>query len=233
MCSRYSLTSPPEAVRAYFRATGETAFPPRYNIAPTQPALIVRANHAGERELVLVRWGLIPSWVKDPREFTTLINARCETAAEKPSFRGPLRHRRCLVPADGFYEWTGPARAKQPHLIRPKPDSNLPMLALAGVWEHWLGADGSEVETMAILTTSANTTVSAIHDRMPVIVDRPDFDTWLDCTPGSAEPIMHLLRPAPEGLLETRPVSTRLNNVRNEGAELQTALTSDLGAKLI
>lgn len=233
MCSRYSLTSPPQAVRSYFRAGGETTFPARYNIAPTQPALIVRANHNGERDLVLVRWGLIPSWVKDPRDYTTLINARSETAAEKPSFRGPLRHRRCLVPADGFYEWTGPARAKQPHLISAKPGSNTPLLALAGLWEHWLGADGSEIETMAILTVGANRTVSAVHDRMPVIIEPDDFDTWLDCTPGSAEPVMHLLRPAPDTLLDIRPVSTRLNSVRNEGPDLQGEPTSDLGAKLI
>lgn len=233
MCSRYSLTSPPEAVRAYFRATGETAFPPRYNIAPTQPALIVRANASGNRELVLVRWGLIPAWVKDPRGYTTLINARCETAAGKPSFRGPLRHRRCLVPADGFYEWTGPARAKQPHLITARPECQRPLLALAGIWEHWLGADGSEVETMAILTTAANTTMQPVHDRMPVIVEPQDFGIWLDCTPGSAEPVAHLLRPASDTLLQVRLVSPRLNNVRNEGAALLADPSSETSAELI
>ena len=167
MCSRYSLTSPAEAVRAYFGHANTVEFPPRYNIAPSQPVGIVRTGHDGAREFALVRWGLIPSWVKDPRSFTMLINARSESILEKPSFRGSIRHRRCIVPADGFYEWTGPPKNKQPHLIRSK--SNGPM-GFAGVWEHWLGADGSEMESMAIITTDANATMATIHDRMPAIL---------------------------------------------------------------
>ena len=211
MCSRYTLTSPPEAVRSYFRTVNGLDFPPRPNIAPTQPVLIVRADRRGGREQTLVRWGLIPAWVKNPVEFATLINARSESAAEKPSFRGPLRHRRCLVPADGFYEWTaaptpGRPKAKRPHLIRPKTAAGAHLFAMAGLWEHWLGADGSEIETMAILTVEANPTVAAVHDRMPVILAPGDFDTWLDCTPGSAEPIGDLMRPAPAGLLEVMAI---------------------------
>ena len=141
MCSRYSLTSPPEAVRAYFRYDNEAVFPPRYNIAPSQPVAIVRDTHNGGRELALVRWGLIPSWVKGPREFRMMINARSETAAEKPSFRAAMRHRRCLVPTDGFYEWTGAAGAKRPHLVRLRECGPMGM---AGIYEHWQGADGSE-----------------------------------------------------------------------------------------
>lgn len=218
MCSRYSLTSPPEAVRAYFKYETEADFPPRYNIAPTQPVAIVRMDQKGRREMALVRWGLIPSWVKDPREFSTLINARSETAADKPSFRGAMRHHRCLVPADGFYEWTGPAGAKVPHLIRPRDHG---LLAMAGIFEHWLGADGSELETMAILTTSANATMAPIHDRMPVILKPEHFDIWLDCRPGSAGFVLPLLQPAPDGLLEVITVSRKLNNPRNEGPEVQ------------
>ena len=233
MCTRYSLTSPVEAVRSYFRADGVGPYPARYNIAPTQPVLIVRQAQSGGRELALVRWGLIPSWVKDPREFSTLVNARSETAAEKPSFRGPLRHRRCLVPTDGYYEWTGRPGAKQPHLIRPKTDSGAHLMAMAGIWEHWLGADGSELQTMAILTTGASTTVAAVHDRMPVIVPTDDFDAWLDCSPGSSQPIQHVLWAAPGGMLEILAVSPRLNNSRNDGADLWNVRDDVNGTKLI
>lgn len=225
MCSRYSLTSPPEAIGKLFAVRIEEPFPPRYNIAPTEPVLIVRNGEHAARELRLVRWGLIPSWVKDPREFSTLINARSETAAEKPSFRGAMRHRRCLVPTDGFYEWTGKAGAKRPHLVRLKEHAPF---AFAGIWEHWLGSDGSEVETMAILTTSANADMAPIHDRMPVIVRPEDFARWLDVIPGTAEPVLDLLHPVPEGSLEIVEVSPKLNNPRNEGPELQTPVGTTL-----
>jgi len=217
MCSRYSLTSPAEAVRSYFGAFVREEFPPRYNIAPTQPVHIVCLSPRHQRELMLVRWGLIPSWVKNPAEFATLINARAETAFEKPSFRAALRHRRCLVPTDGFYEWTGDKGAKQPHLIRKRGGG---LFALAGVWEHWIGADGSEIDTMAILTVGANSTMRAIHDRMPAIVPPEAFDLWLDTRSGSADIAPAILQPAPAGLLEIVPVSRRLNNPRNEGPEL-------------
>lgn len=217
MCSRYNLTSPPEAVRSYFNCRIETGFPPRFNIAPTQPVAIVRNDQAGARELHLVRWGLIPSWVKDPRQFSTLINARSETAAEKPSFRGAMRHRRCLVPANGFYEWTGPAGRKRPHVFRPVDRG---LMAFAGLHEHWLGADGSEVETMAILTVAANGTVAPIHDRMPVILAQAQFEPWLDCRSGSAVDVLAFLKPAADDLLEVAELSDRLNNSRLEGAHL-------------
>lgn len=220
MCSRYNLTAPPEAVRAFFSAQGEMDFPPRYNIAPTQPALIVRNDANAQRELVLVRWGLIPSWAKDPAQIkTTLINARAEGAPDKPSFRGPLRHRRCLVPATGFYEWTGRPGAKQPHHMTPRGGG---VMALGGLWEHWLGADGSELETMAILTVEANRAMAHLHDRMPLIIQPGDFDQWLDCRPGTAEFVMDLMRPAPDDFLDFSEVSRKLNSVRNEGAGLLT-----------
>lgn len=218
MCSRYSLTSPPEAVRAYFRYDNEAAFPPRYNIAPSQPVAIVRSTERGGRELALVRWGLIPSWVKDPREFRMLINARGETAAEKPSFRAGMRHRRCLVPTDGFYEWTGVTGAKRPFLVRPRAGGPMGM---AGIWEHWLGADGSEIETMAILTVAANEAMAALHDRMPAIIAPEHFDAWLDCRSGSSREVVDLLTSAPNDLLDLVEVSRKLNNPRNEGPEVQ------------
>lgn len=217
MCSRYNLTAPHEAVRRVFGYRNDEPFPPRYNIAPTQPAAIVRIGVHGERELALVRWALLPGWVKDPRTFSTLINARSESAAEKPSFRSAMRHRRCLVPATGFYEWTGKAGAKVPYLIRPRDQG---ILAFAGIWEHWLGADGSEIDTMAILTVGANRTVAAIHDRMPAIVGPELFEPWLDCRGTMAEIAAALLAPASEDLLEVIQVSRALNNPRNEGPEL-------------
>ena len=218
MCSRYNLTAPPEAVRMFFNATGEADFPPRYNIAPTQPVLIVRDRDSKGRELVLVRWGLIPAWSKDPSLLKTmLINARAETAADKSSFRGPLRHRRCLVPATGYYEWTGKAGAKQPHMIRPR---NGGVMGMAGIWDHWLGADGSEIETMAILTVEASGEPRALHDRMPLILPPEAFAAWLDCRPGSAVHIMDLMYAPHEDLLETVPVSRKVNNVRSEGPDI-------------
>lgn len=220
MCSRYSLTSPPEAVRAYFGLGEIEPFPPRYNIAPTQPAHIVRIGVRGQRELVLVRWGLIPGWVKDPAQFSTLINARAETLAEKPSFRGALRHKRCLVPTNGFYEWTGKAGAKQPHLIGRR---EMGLFAFAGLYEQWMGADGSEIDTMAIVTVPANDTVSEVHDRMPAILDPALFDAWLDCRSGEGGEAQAMLTPAPDGVLDIRTVSRQLNNPRNDGPELWQA----------
>ncbi len=218
MCSRYSLTSPHEAVRAYFGYDNEAEFPPRYNIAPSQPVAVVRNDAQGRREMALVRWGLVPAWVKDPREFKMLINARAETAADKPSFRAAMRHRRCLVPADGFYEWRGAAGAKRPHLVRPRAGG--PM-ALAGIIETWLGADGSEIETMAILTVAANRAMSVLHDRMPAIIARMYFDAWLDCRSGTATQVAELLIPAPEDYFDIIEVSRALNNPRNEGPTVQ------------
>ena len=219
MCSRYALTSPHEAVRGTFGYANQHAFPPRYNIAPTQPVAIVKHGFAGARELALVRWGLIPSWAKDPAKISTLINARAETAAEKPSFRGAMRHRRCLVPADAFYEWLGKAGEKRPHLIRRKDGG---MLAFAGIWENWLGADGSEIDTMAILTVACNVALSWLHDRMPAILEPDAFDAWLDTRAVLADAAVHMLQPAADDLLDVFEVGKALNNWRNEGPQLQT-----------
>lgn len=217
MCSRYTLKSGPEAVRRRFGYEAVEEFPPRYNIAPTEPVLIVKYSETGVRIPHLVRWGLIPSWVKDPRQFSLLINARSETAAGKPSFRAALRHRRCLVPADGFYEWTGKRGAKQPHLIRLKSQE---LFAFAGIWEHWQGSDGSELETMAILTAGANADMAHIHDRMPVFIAPNDYERWLDCKPGTADVVGDLLRAPPLGEIEILAVSPKVNNPRSEGPEL-------------
>lgn len=225
MCSRFSLTSPAEAVRQTFGCKAEVEFPPRYNIAPTEPVLIVRNSIRKERELALVVWRFIPSWAKDPAALSTLINARAETAAVKPSFRGAMRHRRCIVPADGFYEWSGKSGQKQPHLIRLASGK---IMGLAGIWEHWLGADGSEVETMAILTTEPNAEMAPIHNRMPVILTTDDYQDWLDCSSGSSMHLEKYLKPAPDGTLEIIPVSRDLNNPRNDSPELQQPLQGKL-----
>jgi putative SOS response-associated peptidase YedK len=215
VCTRYSLTSPPEAVAAFFSAPGVHDFPPRYNIAPSQPVLIAR--NEGAPELQLVRWGLLPGWVRDPASLRApLINARAETAAEKPAFRGPLRHRRCLVPTTGFYEWSGTRSARRPHLISLKDRE---LFALGAIWESWLGADGSEIETMAILTVAANREISHIHDRMPVIIEPRDFDRWLDCRSGTAEGILDLLQPF-VGETKVVAVNPKLNDPRAEGPDL-------------
>ncbi len=196
-------------------------FPPRYNIAPTQPIVVIRQGARVDREGLLMRWGLIPGWVKDPKGFATLINARAETVAEKPSFRAAFRHRRCLIPADGFYEWTGSAGAKQPHLIRLKTRA---LFAFAGLFETWMGLDGSEIDTATIITTAANADVATIHDRMPVILPETEFAAWLDCRPGTASGMSERLQPLPPGLLDIVAVDRRLNNSRSEGADVQVPL---------
>jgi len=166
MCGRYTITSAPEAIRALFRYPEQPNFPPRYNIAPTQPIPIVRLVD-GKRQFALVRWGLLPSWVKDAKAFTLLINARGESAAEKPAFRAAMKRRRCLIPADGFFEWQRTGERKRPFFVHGRTGAPL---AFAGLWETWVGPNGEELETAAIVTTQANRTLGPIHDRMPVIV---------------------------------------------------------------
>ncbi len=187
MCGRFSLLQSPEEVEAFFALDGLEAFPPRYNIAPTQPILTVTAapprepgSNRPDREAHLARWGLLPSWVKDPKDFPLLINARSETAAEKASFRAAMRHRRALIPASGFYEWkrdkaTGRSQA---YWIRPADGG---VVAFGGLAETWMSPDGSELDTAAILTTASSPAIAFIHDRMPVTIMPEDFSRWLDC----------------------------------------------------
>ena len=211
MCSRYSQTLPPDAMRSLFGYRNRIDLPPREAIAPSEPIPVVRQTGCQGRELVLMRWGLIPSWVKDPNAFSMLINARSETALEKPSFRAAMRHRRCLIPADGFYEWTGPKGERRPfHVARADGGP----IAFAGLWEHWQGAQGEEMESVTILTTSANTDLAPLHHRMPVIIDPDDFDAWVDCERIPAEEVMELLRAAPDGLLEPAAVDRQAANPR-------------------
>lgn len=199
MCGLYSFKRSAEESRALFRFLEHPRFPPRETVAPGSPIAIVRMEQ-GERHFALVRWGFIPSWVKEIKPGKPLINARGETVAEKPSFRNALKRRRCLIPADGFYEWLGdqPGR-KIPYLIH-RPDNGL--FAFAGLWEQWMGADGSELDTAVIITTAANREMAEIHDRMPVVIEPEDHETWLA---GNMDDAMRLIRPAPDGYFMLEP----------------------------
>jgi len=216
MCGRYALISAPEAIRALFGYEDQPNFPPRYNITPTQPVAVVRFAE-GARRFALVRWGLIPSWVEDPRSFALLFNARGESVNEKPAFRLAMRRRRCLFPADGFYEWRQQGRERRPFFVRPRAGG--PM-AFAGLWETWMGPNGEEMDTAAIVTTTANRTLAAIHSRMPVVIAPDAFDLWLDCTNVDAETAAALIAPAPDQALEAYEVSAAVNHAVNDAAEL-------------
>jgi putative SOS response-associated peptidase YedK len=189
---------------------------PRYNIAPTQPIVVVRKGAKG-REFLPMRWGLIPWWAKEPKNLPLMIMARTEGITEKPAFRDAVRYRRCLIPASGFYEWqaraTGP---RQPYAIRPQDGG---LIAFAGIWETWHGADGSEIDTAAIVTTTCNDKLHLIHDRMPVVVAPEDFATWL-APSTEPEAALALLKPAPEDLFGYVPVSTRVNAATNDDPRL-------------
>jgi len=218
MCGRYVLATPPDTLASLFGVAPPQDLAPRYNIAPTQPTPVVRSTSEGRgREITTMRWGLIPHWADDPSELKSdLINARAETAAKSPAFRAAFNRRRCLVPADGFYEWRQPEGGgrKQPYFVHLR--SGDPM-AFAGLWERWEDADGTPVETFTILTTDANDALKQIHNRMPVVVLPEDFNTWLqadvDSDPDAVRP---LLKPCPSDLTEHYPISTRVNNPRHD-----------------
>lgn len=220
MCGRFVLRASPEQIKDLFELPEEPYVEPRYNIAPTQPVAIVRVQPEGNtREFAHVMWGLIPSWAKDPTIGQKMINARCETVAEKAAYRAAFKRRRCLVPASGFYEWQKGATGKTPHFITNETG----LFAIAGLWERWTEPGGAELETCTLITTEANEKVSALHDRMPVMIDPADFDLWLgtgkDSTPSELSQLQHLLRPWDPSRTQLWPVSTRVNNVRNEGVE--------------
>ena len=174
MCGRYVIASSPEALRRLFGYSEQPNFPPRYNVAPTQPVPVVVLEN-GARQFRLMRWGFLPSWVKDPRTFALIINARAETVLEKPSFRNAIKRRRCLLPADGYYEWQASPARKRPFFIRRRDGEPV---ALAGVAETWTGPNGEEVDTVAIVTAAASPEMAALHERVPVTIDPPDFDRW-------------------------------------------------------
>lgn len=192
MCGLYSLRKSPQETRALFGYSEDEAFPPRDPITPGQPIGVVRMEN-GQRHFALVRWGFIPGWAKEVPPGKPLINARAETVTEKPSFKHAFRRRRCLVPADGYYEWSGEAGKKVPYFVTRPGEA---LFALAGLWEHWMAPDGSEIETAILMTVSPNAEMAAIHDRMPVVIESADYETWLT---GEPEEAARLLRCAPDG----------------------------------
>ena len=208
MCGRFTLTSTPEALAERFELDAPLRFEPRYNIAPGQDVVAVRAAAGGAGRCgVWLRWGLVPHWAKDPAIGSRMINARAETVAEKPAFRDALRHRRCVVPADGFYEWAPGAHGRQPHHVH-RPDRGL--FAMAALWERWRDADDTWLETCTVITRDAAPPVSELHDRMPVILPPSQLTAWLDPDREDPGDALALLAGDAESLA-LHPVSTRVN----------------------
>ena len=226
MCGRFALNLTPEDIEALFRVADVEPFPPRYNIPPTEPILMVIRDHPRtpgsnlpENRTILVRWGFIPGWAKDPKKLPLLINARGETAAEKNTFRAAMRHRRTLLPASGFYEWKRDGSKKsQPYWVRPR---NGNFFAFAGLMETWSEPGGSEIDTGAILTTASSGALADIHDRAPVVIEPKDFERWLDCRNYEPREVADLMQPAQADFFEAIPVSDKVNKVANKGPDLQ------------
>lgn len=214
MCGRFTLRASASEIAEFFELIRDLVDwdEPRFNIAPTQSILAVRASSGG-REPVRLRWGLIPAWAKDTKLAASLINARAETVAEKPSFRTAFRRRRCLIPVDGFYEWRREGKSKVPHWFSLRSQE---LFAFAGMWEKWQAPDGTAVETCATLTTTPNDLMATIHDRMPVILKPSDYDVWLDPQVDDVNALSSLLVPYPAEEMQAEQVSDVINNARNE-----------------
>jgi len=216
VCGRFTLTAPPAQVAELFDLDDVPDLRPRFNVAPGQDVATVSAAEGGGRELRLRRWGLVPGWARDPKLGSRMINARSETVAEKPAFRAAFRRRRCLVPADGFYEWAAGARGrKQPHHLRR---ADAAPFAFAGLWERWRRGDEPALESCTLLTTEANATLAPIHDRMPVILPPSSWSLWLDPALCEPEALLPLLVPEPPGRLEAHPVGLRVNRPEHDDA---------------
>ncbi len=217
MCGRFTLTVDPADLQKHFN---DFSFPekyaPRYNVAPSQAILAIPNDGRNAADFFL--WGLIPSWAKDPSIGNRMINARGETLAEKPSYRGVYKYKRCLIPADGFYEWKAQAgtKTKVPYFIHLK---NGQPFAFAGLWDEWHAADGAPIRTCTIVTTSPNTLMAPIHDRMPVILQPADYEEWLDPAPRTPDSLQHLIAAFPPESMEAYPVSALVNSPANDRAE--------------
>jgi putative SOS response-associated peptidase YedK len=215
MCGRFTLKTPVPILAKFFGLAEIPDLPPRFNVAPTQPVATVLVL-TGDRQFKLMRWGLVPPWARDLRVGSTMINARAETVAEKPSFRTALRERRCIVMADGFYEWDHKAQPRQPFHIVNKDGTPL---GFAGLWERWEPSEGGQqVESCTIITTKANEIVGKLHDRMPVILEPNDYDLWLDPSVHEPERLLPLLKQFPAEKMASHPVSTLVNSPANESA---------------
>lgn len=213
MCGRYTLTAPAEVLTEIFDLAESIELHPRYNIAPTQETAVVGLNHEGKRSLGLMRWGLIPHWAKDPSIGNRLINARAETVAEKPAFRSSFAKRRCLVPADGFYEWQKAGSRKQPYYLQLAEHRPF---AFAGLWARWSPPEGEPVKSFTLLTTTPNEVAAKVHDRMPVILPAEHYELWLDPEVHDREALEAVLGPFPAEGMEAYPVSTLVNSPKND-----------------
>ena len=217
MCGRFVQYSDPEIYASRYELDTWCDAQPRYNIAPTQQIRAIRPNRDGKRELVHLRWGLVPHWSKGPDSRYSMINARAETVASKPAYRNAFKARRCLIPAEGFYEWRTTPSGKQPYLIRRRDREPFVM---AGLWEHWGDSERGVIESCTIIVMEANTLIAPIHDRMPVIVEGQDLAIWLDPDIQDSERVSTLLQPAPETDWTLHPVSREVNSPRNDDAKL-------------
>lgn len=220
MCGRFTLRAPASQIAEQFALFDVPALTPRYNIAPTQPVPVVRLQPGGgeqpQRELVHLHWGLIPPWADDPAIGNRMINARCESVAAKPAYRAALRRRRCLVVADGFYEWKETGRGKQPYFVHLAGDRPF---AFAGLWESWQGAHHSYVESCTLLTGEPNELLRPIHNRMPVIVAPGEYQRWLDVSLQDPERLAPLLVPYLAAEMRARPVGRYVNNPQNDDSQ--------------
>ena len=217
MCGRFTLKTPVERLSEKFQFPEIIPLKPRYNIAPSQSVAVVRLlPDDTDRKLAMLRWGLLPAWVRDPAKVQQPINAKAETAAEKPMFRDAFKRRRCLVPADGFYEWKQEEGRKQPVYIHMRDGEPF---AIAGLWERWEGQDGQVIESCTLLTTEPNDVLAPIHNRMPVILDPKDYAQWLDPDLQTADGVKPLLRPYPSDLMTVYSISLRVNNPRNDDSQ--------------
>ena len=218
MCGRYRLSRRKQIIEEHFdTAPWDDEWSPRYNLAPTQPVPVIR-QHPKEpiRQASTMRWGLVPHWAKDASIAASTINARSETAATKPAFRDPLKLRRCLIPADGFYEWAKTTKSKQPFCFEVNDGQ---LFAFAGIWDGWKNSEGQWIRTCSILTTTPNAVTSAVHDRMPVILDPDRYDLWLDPGMQNVAAVSELLKPYDARLMRCYPVGTRINHVANDDEE--------------
>ncbi len=219
MCGRYRLSRRKQILEERFDVPPDDSedWAPRFNIAPTQNVPVIRQHPKEPRRVMTqMRWGLVPVWAKDLSDSARRINARSETAATLPAFRDALKFRRCLVPADGFYEWQSASGSKQPYCFEVAEGE---LFAFAGLWERWKDPAGTWLRSFSILTTTPNAVTSTVHDRMPVILDRADYDLWLDPAMTNVEEVAALFKPFPADRMRTYPVSSRVNQVANDDAE--------------
>lgn len=223
MCGRFVITSAPAALRQLFGYVEQPNFPSRYNVAPTQPIPVVLVEN-GARHFRLMRWGLLPSWVRDPKGFTLLVNARSETALEKPAFKKAIRRRRGLIPADGYYEWKVVDGRKQPFFIHHADGAPL---GFAALFETWVGPNGEELDTVAIVTAAAGEDLAALHDRVPVTISPRDFERWLDCRSDEIDSILPLMTAPRIGEFAWHPVSARVNRVANDDEQLLLPISAE------